>query len=235
MDARPARLQWPTLCCICRAWGRSRICGPCESRFAPPAARCPRCASRTPEGVSVCANCQRQPPPFDRCIVVADYGFPWDAVIGRFKFHDGLDLADALAALLARAVAAAAAPAPALVLPVPLGPERLAQRGYNQSAELATRSARRLGLACDTTLLQRLVDTPHQAQLPLQARRSSLLGCFGVDPAHSHPLRGRTVAVVDDVVTSGATAGEAARSLRAAGAASVQVWAFARTPPPSDA
>jgi ComF family protein len=236
MEARFAMPRWPTPCCVCHAWNRDRICSDCRQRFAPRVPRCERCALRVPQGVAVCAGCVQAPPPFDRSIVAADYAFPWDGVIARFKFRDGLDIADALAALVADAVEAAGeAGRPVLVLPVPLGPARLAERGYNQSAQVAARAARRLDVPCHTTLLRRLVDTPHQSALPLKARQAAVRGCFGVDPAQSHPIRGHTVALLDDVMTTGATVAEAARTLKAAGAAAVHVWAIARTPPPSDA
>lgn len=248
MKARFAMPRWPTPCCVCHAWNRDRICADCRLHYAPRMPRCLRCALRVPQGVAICAGCVQAPPPFDRSVVATDYAFPWDSVIARFKFRDGLDVADALAALVADAVAEAgkaddaggdrppsAAERPVLVLPVPLGPARLAERGYNQSAEVAARAARRLGMPCHPTLLRRLVDTPHQSGLSLKARQAAVRGCFGVDPTCSHPIRGHTVALLDDVMTTGATLAEAARTLKAAGAAAVHVWAIARTPPPSDA
>lgn len=233
-------LRWPTLCCVCHGWARSRVCGACSARFAAPAERCRRCALRVPTGVHTCADCSAQPPPFSAAVAGADYGFPWQGVIGRFKFHEGLDVADALAGLLAQAVARRAAaaqppPLPACVLPMPLGRRRLGERGFNQAALLGRLTAARLGLRFDDGLLQRVVETEHQAGLPRAARQAAVLGCFAVDPSRSHPLRGRPVALVDDVMTTGASAAEATRTLLAAGAASVQVWTFARTPPPSDA
>lgn len=225
---------WPTLCCVCRSWSRARVCDDCRGRYAPPRTRCPRCATRVPQGVALCAACRAEPPPFERTTVVADYAFPWPEVIARLKFRQGLDVADALAALLAAAVHADGGPLPALVLPMPLGHQRLRERGYNQAAELSRRVARQLGLRHEPALLRRVAETAHQATLGRVQRLQAVRGCFAVDPAASHPLRGRLVALVDDVVTTGATAGEASRTLLAAGAAAVQVWAFARTPPPSD-
>ncbi|WP_052736623.1 ComF family protein [Aquincola tertiaricarbonis] len=234
MTPRPA-LPWPTLCCVCHAWAQARICPDCCHRFAPPRPRCRRCAARVPEGVATCADCSATPPPFVRSTVVADYAFPWHAVIGRLKYHQGLDVADALAGLLAAAVQADGAAQPALVLPMPLGHQRLRERGYNQAAELSRRVARRLALPHAPGLLHRVAETAHQALLSRADRQRAVLGCFAVDAARSHPLRGHVVALVDDVVTTGATAAEAARTLLAAGAHAVQVWAFARTPPPMDA
>lgn len=234
MTQHPA-LPWPTLCCVCHGWARSRICDACSSRFAPQRPRCVRCAARVPQGVATCAACSAAPPPYVRSSVVADYAFPWHAVIGRLKYREGLDVADALAGLLADAVQAGGGELPALVMPMPLGHQRLRERGYNQAAELSRRVARRLRLPHPPDLLHRVAETAHEALLTRAERQQAVLGCFAVDPARSHPLRGRVVALVDDVVTTGATAAEASRTLLAAGAAAVHVWAFARTPPPSDA
>ncbi len=208
------------------------MCEACRTRFAPPRTRCARCAVVVPAAAAVCADCQRAPPPFEAAVAALDYAFPWADVIGAFKFGHGLDRAGVLAALLADAVRAAALPAADLVLPVPLAPRRLAERGYNQAWELARRAARRLGVAADAALLRRLVETPPLADLPRADRAAAVRGAFGVEPQRAAALRGRRVALVDDVVTTTATAAEAARTLRRAGAAGVQLWTLARTPPP---
>lgn len=245
--APAARRGWPTLCAVCHGWARARVCETCCARFAPRLPRCNRCGLRVPTGVRTCADCSTAAPPFARAVVVTDYVFPWPGVIGRFKYREGLDLAGALAELLAQAVAADAAdpvapevgaaavvPAASLLLPMPLTPARLGERGFNQSAQLARRVARALHLPWADALLQRVADTDHQAGLGRAARQQAVRGCFHVPPERSHPLRGRHLALVDDVVTTGATAAEATRTLLSAGAASVQVWAFARTPPPDE-
>jgi ComF family protein len=161
-----------------------------------------------------------------------DYGFPWDALITRFKFHRGLDLAPALAALLADSVRRAAAPLPSLVVPVPLGPQRLRERGYNQAWELTRRIARALRCPADARLLLRTVDTPHQLSLAREERARNVQGSFAIDARQAHRLQGIDVALVDDVMTTGATARAAASTLLQAGAARVSVWVVARTPAP---
>jgi ComF family protein len=131
--------------------------------------------------------------------------------------------------------AAAAHPqhaAPTLVLPVPLSPARLSERGYNQAWELARRVASALDLPADATLLQRPVDTAHLPGLTRAERARSLQGAFMVDPPRQGQLTGRHVALVDDVLTTGATAREACRTLLRAGARSVELWMLARTPAP---
>jgi ComF family protein len=125
--------------------------------------------------------------------------------------------------------------APTLLLPVPLGAERQRERGYNQAWELARRLAKQLGVATDPTLLLRIRETPHQLALPPDRRAANVKGAFAVEPRRLAAVRGCSVAVVDDVMTTGATAAEIARVLANAGAAAVDVWVVARTPPPDDA
>jgi ComF family protein len=208
------------------------LCDACVQRFALSRPRCRRCAIEVPTGVPVCPDCLRDPPPYDAAVAAVDYAFPWADVIGALKFGAGLDRADALAALLAGAVDAAAMPPVDGLVPVPLAPRRLAERGYNQAWELARRVARRQRVRADATLLRRLIDTPHVADLPREARAAAVRGAFAVDPRRAPAVRGRRLAVVDDVMTTGATAAEAARTLLHAGAVAVQVWTLARTPRP---
>jgi ComF family protein len=163
-----------------------------------------------------------------------DYSFPWSPLVAAFKFNAALDLAPALAALLGDAVEAAPQPRPTLLLPVPLSAERLAERGMNQAWELARRIGARLKIEARGDVLRRLIDTKHLADLPRAQRAAHIRGAFGIVPGQAQHLRGRVVALVDDVMTSGATAAEAARVLRAGGASEVHVWVVARTPPPQD-
>ncbi len=147
-------------------------------------------------------------------------------------------LADSVASVASRAsgtggqaaASAHAGPPAQLVLPVPLSPRRLAERGYNQAWELARRVARLRGLPAHAELLQRPVDTAHQAALGRAERQANLRQAFMVDPRRRATLAGLHVALVDDVMTTGATVREAAAVLLRAGAASVQVWVLARTP-----
>jgi ComF family protein len=159
-----------------------------------------------------------------------DYSEPWDRLLARLKFHDGLDLAPALADLLVQAVRVAG-PAPVdMVLPVPLSAARLRERGHNQAWELAHRAAAALALPSDPSVLARAIDTPHQVGLDRSARAANVLGAFAI--AAGSRVAGRRLALVDDVMTTGATLAEATRALTAAGAARVDVWVVARTPAP---
>ena len=119
------------------------------------------------------------------------------------------------------------------MLPVPLSPSRLAERGYNQAWELARRLARWQGLRARAGLLLRLRDTPHQVGLGRTERLANLSDSLWVPPEAEPLLQGRVVALVDDVLTIGATAQAATQALLQAGAAEVRLWVVARTPPPA--
>jgi ComF family protein len=225
----------PGLCAICRAWGWGRVCEDCIARFAAPVPRCSCCALRMPAGTAICGACLQTPPPYARTVTAVDYGHPWDGLITRYKFHTALDLGPTLARLLLAAIAGSELVVPDLALPVPLSARRLRERGYNQAWELAKRVARPLHVATDPALLLRVKDTPHQLALPPAARAGNVRGAFAVEPRRRGALNGCRVALVDDVMTSGATAAEAACTLLQAGATAVDVWVLARTPRPQEA
>ncbi len=225
----------PRPCALCSQWDRGGFCSDCRQRFVdPPVARCPQCALPNPAG-SLCGACLRDPPPFSHCCALADYGFPWDRLITRFKFRQQPELARLLADTLAQALLQQPQrPRPHWVLPVPLSPARLAERGYNQAWELARHLAARQGLEARTAWLQRLRDTPHQVGLGRRAREANLRDAMWVPPEGQRAVVGCQLALVDDVMTTGVTASAATRALLAAGAAGVQVWVLARTPSPGE-
>jgi len=239
--AVPLAQRWrlPSQCAICHQWGGERVCRECLARFAPLRLRCMRCALDVPPGVPMCGACLADPPAFEHSIAALDYSFPWAGLITRFKFHDALDLAPMfvqrmLAAYVADRAARPAVPAPTWLLPVPLSAQRARERGYNQAWELTRGLARALRCRADARLLLRVKDTAHQLALPLGQRAANVRGAFAVEPRRRDELRGQVVAIVDDVVTSGATAAEISRVLLHAGAAQVHVWMLARTPRPQD-
>jgi ComF family protein len=224
------RRRLPSECAVCRGWGAARVCDECLTHFTRDACRCRRCAVELPAGTQACGDCIRRAPAFDGSIAALSYAFPWDGLVSDFKFRSALDLAPLVSDLLSQAVARAAPARPDWVLPVPLGVERLRERGYNQAWELARRVAARAGWRADASLLHRVRQTPQQASLAREQRAANVRGAFAVDPHKRHLLPGAQVAVVDDVMTTGATADEVARVLKQAGAAGVEVWVLARTP-----
>lgn len=239
----PLSARWPRPCEVCGQWTATGLCSDCTARFVhQQPLRCPTCALAQPAGL-VCGACLREPPPYACCIALADYGFPWDRLIAQFKFQGQPERARLLAQALHQAVLRARAGPPGAstsaataavdwVLPVPLSEARLAERGYNQAWELARRVATLQGLPAQAHWLQRLRDTPHQVGLSRAGRQRNLLNAMWVTPAGAAGLAGRSVALVDDVMTTGVTVAAASQALRAAGAARVQVWVLARTPAP---
>jgi ComF family protein len=235
-DALAAPLRrLPSQCAVCRGWARQRLCETCALRYAAPRPRCQRCAIAVPEGVIVCGASLAHAPLFDGTIAAVDYEYPWDDLVRRFKFDASLDLAGVLAQCLLDAVRRSEAPRPDWLLPVPLATERLRERGNNQAWELARRVASGLPCATDARLLLRMKDTPHQLTLPPGRRAANVRGAFALEPRRRHELQGRSVAVLDDVMTTGATLSEITVTLLQAGARSVQVWVLARTPRKTDA
>jgi ComF family protein len=217
----------PSQCAVCHAWPAQPLCEACVARHAQPHSRCRGCARLVPAEVSHCGACLRHPSPLDLCLATVTYEYPWNSLIGRYKFGPQPGWSSALA-LLMRSTPWVE---PALeevdwLLPIPLSQERLRQRGFNQALELARQ------LAPDKTrtgVLQRLRDTPAQSSLPRETRLRNMQGAFGVTTAQVRPLQGRHVLLVDDVMTSGATLYTAAQALRAAGAARVTGLVLART------
>lgn len=213
-------------CLLCGAASRDGIwCKPCEGALPYlAAAHCPVCALPTPEG-STCGRCLRRPPQFDRTVAVFAYAFPVDRLVRALKFDEQLQLVPQLAGRLAQRVEVR----PDCVVAMPLHPARLRERGFNQSLELARRVAGKLDLPLLERACQRVRDTPPQSALPWKERGKNVRKAF----ACTEDLSGKHVAVVDDVMTSGASINELARALRQAGAREVSAWVVARTLPHS--
>lgn len=215
-------------CLVCRTWCDEGVCAACLERFAMPQQRCDGCALPVPSGVTRCGHCLLAPPVQCRTLAALSYGFPWDGLVQRFKYQAAPELAAPLARRLVAAVSAAGTGQAALLVPVPLFPSKLRERGYNQAWELARRVAAACGLPAEARLLSRVVDGPAQQGGSREQRRRQVREAFAVSPAAAVHLAGRHVALVDDVMTTGATAEAASRALLRAGAASVQVWVLAR-------
>ena len=234
---RPAarlRDRLPADCRVCRQWGAGGLCEGCVRQFCTQRPRCLQCGLGLPPSAgdgAVCGSCLREPPPWQRALCAEDYAFPWSGLIAEYKFRGDV----ALAGLLADRMSTALRQRPGalnvdLLLPVPLSTQRLQERGFNQAWELTRRVASCFKLTAEAHVLQRPIDTAHQVDLSLQDRARNLRGAFMVAPDCRQAVDGRRVALVDDVMTTGATFREATRALLEAGASAVHVWALARTP-----
>ncbi|MDI1302225.1 MAG: ComF family protein [bacterium] len=195
---------------------------------------CERCALPLASGQNLCAACLQQSPAQILTLAPLRYEFPVDHLVAGLKYHGALAHAPLLGELLRRQLADRNHPAPDLLLPVPLHEKRLAERGYNQALEIARPLARHFGLGLETQLLQRCKATLPQMQLDAAARSRNPHGAFTVNAKRLQLLRasGRTdrVAVIDDVMTTGATLAEITGQLLHAGIAHVELWVVARTP-----
>ena len=228
----PTRWPLPGGCQICLAWGRDRLCSDCLARFAPPAPRCPRL--RAGAAGAALRRLPARAPASGRDRVRCGLRRALVGLLHGLKYQEQLSAAPALAALLATAVQRAGARTEGvLLLPVPLHAQRLAERGHNQSQRLALALGQALGLPLAPSWVQRVADTAPQAQAPSrEARWRQLTHAFALLPRAE--VTGRHLALVDDVMTTGATMSALATLLRRHGAASVQAWAVARTPRPHD-
>ncbi len=175
-----------------------------------------------------CTDCLTHPPPFDATLTLADYRAPLDTLAVGLKFRARLMLADEFAQRLARLAhdMLDASQWPDVIAPVPLAAKRLVERGYNQAWQIAKPLGRALQVRSDATLLARVIETAPQSRLDLDARRQNVGRAFRVDG----PVEGLHVAVVDDVMTTGATLEALALVLKAAGARRVTNFVALRTP-----
>ena len=190
------------------------------------AAHCPTCALPTPGG-EVCGQCLKYPPEFDRATAVFGYAFPLDKLIHAMKYGEQLALAHAFAEKLERRIDKNSLPD--CVIPMPLHPAKLRERGFNQSQLLAARITRELGLELLPHACRRVRDTPPQSALPWKERKKNMRDAFCCDA----DLTGRRVALVDDVLTTGASLNALAEAVQKRGAVEISAWVVARTLPHS--
>lgn len=214
-------------CDLCGAPARNALCDGCREALPFNHHRCRHCALPLPPGnpVPCCGRCSRSHW-IEQSVIPLRYESPVDHLVGPFKFNGRLRHSRLLGDLMLEAVQQAGGPLPEQLLPIPLHPTRLRQRGYNQSLELARPLARKLGIRLTPDSCFRVLDTRPQADLPRRQRLRNLRGAFRL----SGPLEANHVALVDDVVTTGSTVNELARLLCRAGVGRVDVWAVARTP-----
>lgn len=212
----------PQQCLLCAAPDATRpVCSACYLHLPwLSTSRCPQCALPTFEG-AICGACLAQPPRFDKITAAFAYAWPLAPLIHQYKYAGIL----ALAPLLAHALAGQVDRNVDLVIPTPLDPERLRARGFNQALEIARVVSRLTAVPLAQNACRRVRAGTPQALLPWRERAGNIRGAFVCD----QDLRGKRVAVIDDVMTTGATLNELARNLRRAGAVEIHGWVVART------
>ncbi|WP_457673864.1 double zinc ribbon domain-containing protein [Thiolapillus sp.] len=220
---------FPGQCLICDGPGLEGrdICPDCLDRLPLNNPCCPCCAAPLPSERatgSLCGACSRKPPPFARIIAPWRYAEPLDGLLHGLKFHRKLAAGRLLGELLAEQIPPG--PRPTLLVPVPRHPRQLRKTGFNHCSEISLFLSRASGIPWSPWLLKKTRETATQHSLSRRERLDNLRGCFAFDNSSAH----RHVAVIDDIVTTGATAREAARALKAAGVEKVEIWAVARTP-----
>lgn len=224
---------FPPRCVICGTSFRPPpardLCNACHADLPWIAKSCTRCGLPIPESAppgTLCGQCVKKAPPFDRCIAPYTYEPPIRDLVTRLKYGGRLANARLLGDLLAEYLVASTATLPDVMLPVPLHPSRIRERGFNQALEIGRTLSRRLRIPLDRYSLRRVRAGAAQAGLDRRQRRANVRGAFAVKPG----FQAGHVAIIDDVVTTGQTAIEVARTLRQAGIGEISVWAIARTP-----
>lgn len=204
------------------------LCAPCLAELPHHVEpHCPQCAIPTPDG-QVCGGCLQHPPAHAHTLAAFSYAFPVDQLIQTLKYQYRLTIAPVLGHALA--LAARARPRPDLLIPMPLHPKRLQQRGFNHATEIARAVATDLNMSLDLSVCERVRDTPPQVALAYDQRRRNVRGAFTCHGA----VLGKRVALIDDVMTTGTSLNELATTLKKAGALEIEAWVVARTLPPAE-
>ncbi|HLX24888.1 MAG TPA: ComF family protein [Usitatibacter sp.] len=216
-------------CALCGGRSDSElVCPECRDALPRIARACARCAIPLATKAMFCGECARPARHrFDDALAVFEYRFPVDRLVQRFKYAGDLAMGRWLAERLA--AAAANRERPDLVVATPLANRSLRERGFNQALVLARHVCAALALPCELAAVSKERETPKQEGLGRRQRVENLRDAFRCELR----LSGEHVALVDDVVTTGATASALARVLRERGAGRVSVWAVARTPDPA--
>jgi ComF family protein len=218
----------PYICTLCgRPSDRKQdLCSACLKDLPIVAHKCSRCGVQSFS--EICGQCLKHPPPFTACYSLFAYEPPLTYLILSLKFRQDLVSARILGELLAEQVKQQwyrLKPLPDFILPVPLHENRLKERGFNQALEVARPISRALKIEILTQAVRRVKDTPAQMQLMAEDRKKNVRGVFSVEA----DVTGKHIVIVDDVVTTGATAAEIARVLLKQGARMVEVWCCGRT------
>lgn len=212
-----------TPCLLCGiSCDQSCLCTDCINELPALNNNCPRCALPLSQSL-ICGGCLHHPPEQNSSFSLFEYKKPIDRLIADFKYHDKLFLSRFFAEQMVKKLKKR--PLPKLLIPIPLHPRRLRQRGYNQSLELAKVLSKQLSIPVSSDPLIRIKDSLPQASLPYKERKSNIQHAFNVTTSQLP----KHIALIDDVLTTGHTANVAVKVLRHTGVSIIEVWTIART------
>jgi len=218
-------LRLPIICALCNEYHRGflAICDACQLTLPTIGPACFHCALPLPEGhFLICGHCCKNPPIVDHVIAAYRFDEPLRRLLHEFKYYEGLYLSSFLASLMTSHLSADALSTECLI-PIPLHPKRLRERGFNQAAELTKHLSRTLQIPYNVTHCIKIIHTPAQAHLNAHERQKNLQKAFKTDP-----LPYEHVTLIDDLLTTGSTVHALANLLKQQGIRRVDVWCCAR-------
>lgn len=215
----------PRICSLCDQYhdGSDAICHTCHTFFTPILSACTYCALPLPEGCFLtCGQCIQKKPYFDQTIAPYAFEEPLRTLLHEFKYHNGLYLISCLAKLIINHLPPHAYDTECLI-PVPMHTTKLRHRGFNQAAELAKYIGKTLNIPCYLNACEKIIQTQPQAGLTAAQRHQNLSNAF-----QTKTLPYTHVTLIDDLLTTGSTANELAKTLKKGGVERVSVWCCAR-------
>lgn len=229
-------------CYLCGVtiYSATPICGACKKDLPFNYSSCIRCAIPLPSLVinrpnrghqqTTCGECIKIRPNYTQCFSAFSYTFPINALISDFKYNNKRHLGKVIATLSAEVIKGKIESnqlkKPDCLIPVPLHLNKLDSRGFNQSDDICKDLSRHLNITTDNHCIERILDNPAQASLSKKQRQQNLAKAFRIRKR----VDGKAIAIIDDVITTGATAEQLCKLLLTAGAKEVYVWSLARTP-----
>ncbi|MBI2785841.1 MAG: ComF family protein [Legionella longbeachae] len=219
-------LRLSSICSLCNQFHNSRmaVCSQCIELLTPLGPACQHCAYPLADTqYLVCGRCIKKTPHFDRAMIQYTFEEPLRSLLHLFKYHNGLYLGSFLCHLMMQTVRNYEK-MPECLIPVPMHPQRIKLRGFNQAAILALSLAKKLQLPCDLSSCQKILNTAAQASLDGEQRQKNLRHAF-----KTKRISFQHVAIIDDLLTTGRTANELAFTLKKSGVKQVDVWCCART------
>ena len=236
-----SRHLFPCECKICRQTSAELVCKQCQANLHLPPDVCHQCGEslanrriQAKDTVNHCGTCISQPPAYSKTIFAFTYAGVAARLVQQFKFKEDLILTQFLAQHICEQVITqcTSQALPDVLIPIPLHAKRLKERGFNQSLELAKHIGRQLNIPVFKHCLKRKRATSQQSGLNRKARQRNIQGAFDFScpkPAREMYLKNKHIAIVDDVITTGATVREAAKVLKRAAPGNISVYAIAKT------